>query len=269
MSPAFDSGGGRDDLLRWGGGLLIAGLLHAAVLGGALYWRDLAAEPPSGGELAMMIDLAPPEPTPPAEPAPPAPPEPLPPEPPPPPEPEPAPPPPEPEPEPPPPEPEPEPEPPPVEEVAVPLPPPSPPPPEVKPKPIEKPVEKKPPTRPRPAPAPAAAAAPAAPAEAPPAPPSPHVAQSWQSKVLAHLERRKRYPRGSQFRREEGVVKVRFVINPAGEVLSFRLEGSSGHVDLDEETLNLIERASPLPAPPLEIARDRLEMVVPVRFALR
>ena len=257
MSPAFDSGGGRDDLLRWGGGLLIAAGLHAAVLGGALYWRDLAAEPPSGGELAMMIDLAPPEPAspepaPPAEPAPPSPPEP---------------PPPEPEPEPP--LSEPEPEPPPVEEVAVPLPPPPPPTPEVKPKPIEKPLEKKQPTRPRPAPAPAAAAAPAAPAEAPPAPPTPHVAQSWQSKVLAHLERRKRYPRGSQFRREEGVVKVRFVINPAGEVLSFRLEGSSGHVDLDEETLNLIERASPLPAPPLEIARDRLEMVVPVRFALR
>lgn len=265
MSQAFDSGGGRDDMLRWGGGLLIAGFLHAAAIGGALYWRDLAAEPPSGGELAMMIDLAPPEPAPP-EPAPPAEPAPPPPEPPPP-----EPPPPEPEPEPPPPEPEqtpPEP-PPPVEEVAVPLPPPPPPTPVVKPKPVEKPVEKKQPPRPRPAPAPAAAAAPAAPAEAPPAPPSPHVAQSWQSKVLAHLERRKRYPRGSQFRREEGVVMVRFVINPAGEVLSFRLERSSSYAELDDETLHLIERASPLPAPPLEIARDRLEMVVPVRFALR
>lgn len=263
MSGDFDAGHSRDDVLRWGGGLLIAGLLHAAAIGGALYWRDLAAEPPSGGELAMMIDLAPPDPAPPAEPAPPSPPEPLPPEPPPP-EPEPIPPEPTP-PEPPPPEP-----PPPVEDAAVPLPPPPPPTPVVKPKPVEKPVEKKQPPRPRPTPAPAAAAAaPAAPAEAPPAPPSPHVAQSWQSKVLAHLERRKRYPRGSQFRREEGVVKVRFVINKDGEVLSFRLEGSSGYAELDEETLSLIERASPLPAPPLEIARDRLEMVVPVRFALR
>lgn len=240
----------RDDFLRWGGGLLIAVGLHAAAIGGALYWRA-HAEPPSGGEMAMMIDMAPPE----SEPSPePAPPEPAPPEPP---SPEP------PSPEPPPPEPpppEPPPPPPAAEDVAVPLPPP----PTVKPKP----VEKKPTPRPRPAPAPAAAA-PAPSAEAPPALPAPHILASWQSQVLAHLERRKRYPRSSQFHREEGVVKVRFVINRGGEVLSFRLESSSGYSELDEETLNLIQRASPLPAPPLEIARDRLEMVVPVRFALR
>jgi periplasmic protein TonB len=262
----------RDDLIRWGGGLLIAGALHAAALGGALFWRTPVD--PAGAETAMLIDMAPPEPAPeppapePPAPEPPAPepiPEPPPPEPPPPepppPEPIPEPPPPEPPPEPPPPEPEPEP-PPPVENVAVPLPPP---PPVVKPKPIEK----KPSPKVVKPPPPAAVPAAPAPISAPPAPPAPHVLPSWQAQVMAHLERRKRYPRAAQFRREEGTARVRFVIDRAGVVLSFRLEGSSGSAELDQETLSLIERASPLPPPPAEIARDHMEMVAPVKFALR
>jgi periplasmic protein TonB len=257
----------RDDLIRWGGGLLIAGALHAAALGGALFWRTQVD--PAGAETAMLIDMAPPEPAPePPAPEPPAPeppaPEPIP-EPPPPEPPPPEPPPPEPIPEPPPPEPsppEPEPEPPPpVENVAVPLPPPPP----VKPKPIEK----KPPPKVVKPPPPAAVPTAPAPISAPPAPPAPHVLPSWQAQVMAHLERRKRYPRAAQFRREEGTARVRFVIDRAGVVLSFRLEGSSGSAELDQETLSLIERASPLPPPPAEIARDRMEMVAPVKFALR
>jgi periplasmic protein TonB len=240
----------RDDLIRWGGGLLIAGALHAAALGGALLWRTPVD--PAGAETAMLIDMAPPEPAPePPAPEPPAPeppaPEPPPPEPPP--------------PEPPEPEPIPEP-PPPVENVAVPLPPP---PPVVKPKPIEK----KPPPKVVKPPPPAAVPTAPAPISAPPAPPAPHVLPSWQAQVMAHLERRKRYPRGAQFRREEGTARVRFVIDRAGVVLSFRLEGSSGSAELDQETLSLIERASPLPPPPPEIARDHMEMVAPVKFALR
>jgi periplasmic protein TonB len=224
----------RDDLIRWGGGLLIAGALHAAALGGALFWRTQVDA--AGAETAMLIDMAPPEPAPePPAPEPPAP---------------------EPIPEPPPPEPPPEPEPPPpVENVAVPLPPP---PPVVKPKPMEK----KPPPK-------VAKPPPPAPISAPPAPPAPHVLPSWQAQVMAHLERRKRYPRAAQFRREEGTARVRFVIDRAGVVLSFRLEGSSGSAELDQETLSLIERASPLPPPPAEIARDHMEMVAPVKFALR
>lgn len=93
--------------------------------------------------------------------------------------------------------------------------------------------------------------------------------RTWQSYLLAHLERHKRYPRNAQLRRQEGVVHLRFVMDREGRVATARLERSSGHTSLDDETLALIERAQPLPPPPDEMARERIEIVVPVQFFLR
>jgi protein TonB len=110
----------------------------------------------------------------------------------------------------------------------------------------------------------------APPAAAPsPSPPSPAVAASWQSRLLAHLTRFKRYPPAAQMRREQGVAMLRFSMTPGGEVLSFRLERSSGHSLLDQETLELIRRAQPLPALPPEMGRQPIELVVPLRYELR
>ncbi|HEY0838066.1 MAG TPA: energy transducer TonB, partial [Azospirillum sp.] len=92
---------------------------------------------------------------------------------------------------------------------------------------------------------------------------------TWQGLVLGHLERHKRYPRIAQMRRQEGVAQVRFVIDRQGRVLSARLETGSGHALLDEETVALVERASPLPPPPPEMPRERIELVVPVQFFVR
>jgi protein TonB len=54
-----------------------------------------------------------------------------------------------------------------------------------------------------------------------------------------------------------------------GQVLSFELTSSSGHDTLDGEVREMIKRAQPLPALPEEMNRDRIELEVPVRFALR
>jgi len=278
----------RDPILtRWGGSLAVVLGAHAMVAAAMLTWR-MPVEPVQPPPAAVMIDLAPMPQAPPAEPQE-TPPEPLPPQP----EPLPEPPPPEPVVEPipePVPEPLPEPiveplpeplaEPPPVEaEVTLPEPPP---PPKVKPKDKPKPQPPKverPKPEPAPRPTPPAAAAPALPA--PPAPvaaapaPGPVSTQTsravptWQGLVLGHLERHKRYPRSAQVRRQEGVAQVRFVIDRQGRVLSARLEKSSGHEILDEETVSLVERASPLPAPPPEMPQERIELVVPVQFFVR
>ena len=109
-------------------------------------------------------------------------------------------------------------------------------------------------------PAPAAPAPSAAPSRAVP---------SWQGRLLSHLERHKRYPRSAQARRQEGVAQVRFTIDRNGNVLSVRLDRSSGVASLDEETVEMVQRASPLPAPPEEMAKDRIELVVPVQFFIR
>ncbi len=88
----------------------------------------------------------------------------------------------------------------------------------------------------------------------------------WQSRLMAHLERRKRYPAGARARREEGTVHVRFSIDAAGNVQSVSLARSSGHPELDEEVLSLVRRASPVPAPPPGADRT---IAAPVRFSVR
>lgn len=88
----------------------------------------------------------------------------------------------------------------------------------------------------------------------------------WQSRLMAHLERRKRYPAGARSRREEGVVYVRFRIDETGKVLSASLARSSGFLELDSEVLSLVQRASPVPAPPPDVNRT---ITAPVKFSRR
>lgn len=88
----------------------------------------------------------------------------------------------------------------------------------------------------------------------------------WQSRLMAHLERRKKYPSGAKSRREEGVVYVRFRIDDTGKVLSASLARSSGWPELDEEVLSLVKRASPVPAPPPDVNKT---ITAPVKFSRR
>jgi protein TonB len=88
----------------------------------------------------------------------------------------------------------------------------------------------------------------------------------WQARLMAHLERLKRYPTGARQRREEGIAHVRFVIDEGGNVRSAALVKSSGHAELDAAVLALVRRASPVPPPPPGAPRD---IVAPVRFDVR
>lgn len=88
----------------------------------------------------------------------------------------------------------------------------------------------------------------------------------WQSRLLAHLERRKRYPAEARRQRKEGTAQVRFTIDGNGNVQSVALVRSSGIAELDQEVVEMVRRASPVPAPPPGINRT---IVVPVRFGLR
>ena len=87
----------------------------------------------------------------------------------------------------------------------------------------------------------------------------------WQSKLMAHLERRKRYPAGSRGRREQGVAQVRFSIDDSGKVLSARIAKSSGFAELDEAALALVQRSSPVPPPP---AGAPHEITAPIQYRM-
>lgn len=86
----------------------------------------------------------------------------------------------------------------------------------------------------------------------------------WEAELLAHLERYKRYPRNARDRGERGVAHLRFEIDSNGEVLSASILRSTGFTELDAATLEMINRASPVPRPPVG---SKTRFTVPVVFA--
>lgn len=90
--------------------------------------------------------------------------------------------------------------------------------------------------------------------------------QRWLGQLAAHLERRKRYPHAAQSRRLEGVVRVRFLVLSDGSVTATELVEPSGVSELDEEVLNLLQRASPVPKPPADV---NPLITVPVNFSIK
>ncbi|SIT08018.1 protein TonB [Insolitispirillum peregrinum] len=95
------------------------------------------------------------------------------------------------------------------------------------------------------------------------------VPPDYLSLVLGVLERAKRYPPAARAMRAEGVVSVRFTILSSGEVRNGEIVSPSGVAVLDQEGLALIARVSPLPPLPADYQRDRLTLVIPIRFNTR
>lgn len=228
---------------RWGLCFVLALLLHASLAAGFLQWQR--QQPPAGLPPAMAVDMAAFTPAivvaPPPKPKPP-----------------------EPIPEP---EPEPIPEPPIAQKPPAEIPKPKP---KKKPEPRPEPVEPEPE---RPAPPQDTAASQAV--DAPPATISGYtheaVRVTWESLLSAHLGRHKRYPYQARQRNQQGMPLLRFRVDREGQVLSWSIEKSSGHVLLDRETEALIRRAQPLPKPPAELfaGKDSIELTVPVEFSIR
>jgi protein TonB len=91
----------------------------------------------------------------------------------------------------------------------------------------------------------------------------------WQSALAAHLERFKRYPTAARAHGDQGIAKVAFTIDHEGHLLSSRIVQSSGSSVLDEETLDMLARAQPMPKPPGNAPDSALSFIVPVRFNIR
>jgi len=65
---------------------------------------------------------------------------------------------------------------------------------------------------------------------------------------------------------QSGTVKVGFVIDRTGKLVSNWLAESTGIAALDEQALAIVERSQPFPVPPPELDDDRLSLIVPVVF---
>jgi protein TonB len=98
---------------------------------------------------------------------------------------------------------------------------------------------------------------------------NPNAVPNWKSRLVATLERSKRYPSEARARGEQGVAQLAFSIDRHGRVHHARIVHSSGSSLLDAATLALIERAQPLPPPPPELAGVEIAIVVPIRYNIR
>jgi periplasmic protein TonB len=85
---------------------------------------------------------------------------------------------------------------------------------------------------------------------------------SWQSAIVAALNRAKR-PQS-----ETGLASVRFSVDRSGRVLSASLAGSTGAAVLDGEAVSLVRRAS-LPSAPADVNGSTFTFTVPIRFTSR
>jgi len=88
---------------------------------------------------------------------------------------------------------------------------------------------------------------------------------SWISAMVARIERYKR-PADAQSHGETGVTRLAFSVDRAGGVHGARVVRSSGSSALDRETLALVERAAPMPAPPPEVSGTQIPIEVPIRY---
>lgn len=122
----------------------------------------------------------------------------------------------------------------------------------------------------------AAVIAPPGPAPMPVAPQAQHVALSglsgpppeYQMLLAERLRRFRIYPAAAQRRGQQGHAHLRFRVGRDGTVVCWRLDKSSGHPILDAEAEALVQRASPMPPPPADLADSALEFVVPIQFDL-
>ncbi len=90
------------------------------------------------------------------------------------------------------------------------------------------------------------------------------VVATWQRQLVAHLDRHKRYPRGTPSR--NATIVVEFTIDRNGHLLDARVSKSSGDPAFDGAAIDMMHRSDPVPPPPAMIADASLTFSVPVVF---
>lgn len=112
-------------------------------------------------------------------------------------------------------------------------------------------------------------------AAAPPSPPLPTGPRettpgrdSWEGRVMARLERYRRYPSSARARRQEGTAQLRVSVARDGSLLHLSLQQSSGFALLDQAALDTFRHAAPLPTVP-EDRPAPVELSFPVEFFMR
>jgi periplasmic protein TonB len=88
--------------------------------------------------------------------------------------------------------------------------------------------------------------------------------EKWSHQLSAYLNLHKRYPQVTNPKAVK--VKVNFVLDRLGHVVSVNVVQGSGEAAYDEAALSMVRRSDPLPAPPPMVADEGLSFTVDVVF---
>jgi periplasmic protein TonB len=90
----------------------------------------------------------------------------------------------------------------------------------------------------------------------------------YLNRLRRWLAKYKKYPPEAFKKKQEGSVMVAFTIARDGTVLAAEIERSSGFPLIDQATLDMLQRASPVPPVPAHYTGERLSIAIPVRFSI-
>lgn len=92
---------------------------------------------------------------------------------------------------------------------------------------------------------------------------------SWQHEVSEAIAKKQSYPRAALRKELEGKATVEINVDREGNIVAHTLKSSTGSDILDREIPKLLNRVSPLPAPPAGASDSQLTMTVPLAWVLQ
>lgn len=112
------------------------------------------------------------------------------------------------------------------------------------------------------------------PVPAPPPPPQPRAIDTsaarngYGNTLWAAISQHKKYPRIAQVRGWQGEVILELLLDGNGKLLSKTIIQKSGYDVLDQQALEMVDKAIPFPAPPEALRGTSFSIKVPIPFKL-
>ncbi|HLQ84732.1 MAG TPA: energy transducer TonB [Salinisphaeraceae bacterium] len=92
--------------------------------------------------------------------------------------------------------------------------------------------------------------------------------EDYITQVRGWIGQHKYYPQEARRNDVEGTVRLYLIIARDGQVIHVAIARGSGHERLDAAALDMVKRAEPLPPMPSSLLRTRIELIIPVHYAL-
>ncbi|MEA2047127.1 MAG: TonB family protein [Campylobacterota bacterium] len=95
------------------------------------------------------------------------------------------------------------------------------------------------------------------------------IKDTYLAKVRRVIEGKKKYPKISKRRREEGTVYIQFTINKNGNIINIVLKKKSRYTKLNQAAMKILKEIGSFPSIPKEISKSSLTITVPIKYNIK